>query len=75
MFTDKDSIRNYLSVWGERYRTELTTDILPFWLEHGADPVNGGVYTCVDREGRLMDTTKSVWFSGALRFRVLICLQ
>ena len=68
MFTDKDSIRNYLSVWGERYRTELTTDILPFWLEHGADPVNGGVYTCVDREGRLMDTTKSVWFQGRCAF-------
>lgn len=68
MFTDKDSIRNYLSVWGERYRTELTTNILPFWLEHGADPVNGGVYTCVDREGRLMDTTKSVWFQGRCAF-------
>jgi N-acylglucosamine 2-epimerase len=68
MFTNKDSIRNYLSVWGERYRTELTTDILPFWLEHGADPVNGGVYTCVDREGRLMDTTKSVWFQGRCAF-------
>ena len=26
--------------------------------------VNGGVYTCVNRDGSLMDTTKSVWFQG-----------
>ena len=31
---------------------------------HGYDRENGGVYTCVDRDGRLMDTTKSVWFQG-----------
>ncbi len=68
MFTDKDSIREYLSGWGNRYRADLVNDILPFWLEHGADPVNGGVYTCVDREGRLMDTTKSVWFQGRCAF-------
>lgn len=55
---------NYLKGWADRYRDDLTTDILPFWLRHGADPVNGGVYTCLDREGRLMDSTKSVWFQG-----------
>ncbi len=37
---------------------------MPFWLEHGLDRVNGGVYTCVDRDGTLIDTTKSVWFQG-----------
>jgi len=68
MFESTDSIRKYLSEWAERYRSDLTSDILPFWLEHGADPVNGGVYTCVDREGRLMDPTKSVWFQGRCGF-------
>ena len=68
MFESTDSIRKYLSEWADRYRTDLTSDILPFWLEHGADPVNGGVYTCVDREGRLMDSTKSVWFQGRCGF-------
>ena len=63
MWTE-ESINRYLTDWAERYRHDLTTDILPFWLEHGADPVNGGVYTCVDREGKLMDSTKSVWFQG-----------
>ncbi len=60
--------RAYLTRWRARYIADLTGDILPFWLEHGADPVNGGVYTCVDRRGRLMDSTKSVWFQGRCGF-------
>lgn len=35
-----------------------------FWLEHGMDPVNGGVYTCLDREGNVYSTDKSVWMQG-----------
>ncbi|MBD5308337.1 MAG: N-acylglucosamine 2-epimerase [Bacteroides sp.] len=64
----EESINNYLTEWRDHYLNDLTADILPFWLEHGADPVNGGVYTCVDREGKLMDTTKSVWFQGRCGF-------
>ncbi len=37
-------------------------------MEHGLDRVNGGVYTCLDRDGKLMDTTKSVWFQGRFGF-------
>jgi N-acylglucosamine 2-epimerase len=37
---------------------------MPFWLKYGLDRVNGGVYTCIDRDGTLMDSTKSVWFQG-----------
>ncbi len=58
----------YLGEWATRYRRDLTDDILPFWLKHGLDRVNGGVYTCVDREGNLMDSTKSVWFQGRAAF-------
>lgn len=58
----------YLKHWGDRYRHDLINDILPFWLEHGWDKVNGGVYTCVDRKGDLMDSTKSVWFQGRCGF-------
>lgn len=46
------------------YTRELEENILPFWLKHGIDPENGGMYTCVDRDGTLMDGTKSVWFQG-----------
>ena len=27
----------------ESYRKELVDNILPFWLEHGMDKVNGGI--------------------------------
>lgn len=56
--------RGYLADWQNRYLKELTENILPFWLEHGLDREHGGVYTCVDRSGKLMDPTKSVWFQG-----------
>ena len=35
-----------------------------FWLEHGMDGENGGVYTCLDREGKVFSTDKSVWMQG-----------
>ena len=35
-----------------------------FWLEHGIDNVNGGVYTCLDRQGNVYSTDKSVWMQG-----------
>lgn len=60
--------KKYLSEWGECYRNDLTKNIMPFWLEHGLDRVNGGVYTCLDRDGSLMDSTKSVWFQGRFAF-------
>ncbi len=60
--------KGYLQMWQDRYRNDLINDILPFWLEHGLDRVNGGVYTCLDRQGNLMDPTKSVWFQGRCAF-------
>ena len=56
--------RKLLEKYAAWYETELTDNILPFWLKHGLDPVHGGVYTCLDRDGSLMDPTKSVWFQG-----------
>ncbi len=49
-------------------KTDLITNIMPFWMKYGLDKENGGVYTCVDRDGSLMDTTKSVWFQGRFGF-------
>ncbi len=45
-------------------RKILTSDILPFWLGEAIDTVNGGIYTCLDREGKIYGTDKSVWFQG-----------
>ena len=58
----------YLNDWSQKYRDNLVNDIMPFWLKNGLDRVNGGVYTCVDRDGSLIDTTKSVWFQGRFAF-------
>ena len=44
-------------------RDELKRSV-DFWLEHGMDKEHGGVYTCLDREGNLFSTDKSVWMQG-----------
>ena len=64
-------IKKYLGYWAECYREDLVQNIMPFWMKYGLDTKNGGVYTCVDRNGELMDTTKSVWFQG--RFAYTCC--
>ena len=35
-----------------------------FWLDNGMDPVHGGVYTCLDREGKVFSTDTRVWMQG-----------
>ena len=62
------NIKEYIKQWAESYKADLTENIMPFWMEHGWDKVNGGVYTCVDRDGSLIDSTKSVWFQGRFAF-------
>lgn len=62
------NIDHYLNYWSDLYKEDMLTDIMPFWMEHGLDKVHGGVYTCVDRKGELMDSTKSVWFQGRFAF-------
>lgn len=62
------NVKEYIKSWAESYKKDLTENIMPFWMKYGLDRVNGGVYTCVDRDGSLMDTTKSVWFQGRFAF-------
>lgn len=63
-----EEIKVYLQYWKNRYRAELVDNIMPFWMKNGFDRVNGGVYTCLDRDGKIYDTTKSVWFQGRFGF-------
>lgn len=44
-------------------RAELERS-LAFWLKNGLDRVHGGMYTCLDREGKIFSTDKSVWMQG-----------
>ena len=47
-----------------RWIKEELERCISFWLEHGMDPVHGGVYTCLDRKGEIFSTDKSVWMQG-----------
>lgn len=35
-----------------------------FWINNGMDNQHGGIYTCLDRSGKIFSTDKSVWFQG-----------
>lgn len=56
---DKQALQEVRS-WAQK---ELDTCV-DFWLKHGIDPVNGGIYTCLDRKGEIYSTDKSVWMQG-----------
>ena len=47
----------------EWIRGQLDT-VADFWLKNGMDSVHGGVYTCLDRTGKIYSTDKSVWMQG-----------
>jgi N-acylglucosamine 2-epimerase len=47
-----------------RYRDTLLDDVMPFWLRHGMDREHGGIMTCLDCDGSVLDTDKSIWFQG-----------
>ena len=46
------------------YEKTLLDDVIPFWLRNGLDDEFGGMMTCLDREGKVVDDDKSVWFQG-----------
>ena len=48
----------------EIYRRELFESVVPFWLTHSLDQVNGGQYNSLDRYGAVFDTDKSMWLQG-----------
>ena len=53
----------HLQLHQDWIRSELKRCV-DFWLKNGMDPVHGGVYTCLDREGKVFSTDKSVWMQG-----------
>jgi N-acylglucosamine 2-epimerase len=55
---------NPMTKYAAQYRDELLQNILPFWLNHSKDEVNGGFFTCLDREGKVYDTDKFMWLQG-----------
>ena len=43
------------------YRTSLLEDVVPFWLKHAVDRRHGGIFNCLDRDGSVYNTDKSMW--------------
>jgi len=57
---NRDRIDELIAV----YRDGLLNDTIPFWLEHGLDRDCGGIMTCLDRNGTVIDTDKNMWQQG-----------
>ena len=56
---DRTEVEGYRAwVQGELWRS------VDFWYKNGMDEVYGGIYTCLDREGKIFSTDKSVWMQG-----------
>lgn len=45
-------------------RSQLENTIIPWWDQHGADDVRGGVFTCFSNGGVLESTEKYTWSQG-----------
>lgn len=48
----------------EFYKKALLEDCIPFWLKNSLDRKYGGYLTCLERNGNVYSTDKSVWFQG-----------
>ena len=46
---------------GEDAFARLVDEVLPFWIDRGVDATHGGVMTCLDRDGSVLDHDKGVW--------------
>lgn len=48
------------------YRDDLLNSTVPFWSRHSPDREHGGYFTCLDQDGSVLQTDKSVWFQGRM---------
>lgn len=58
----------HLNEFKKIYKDELFNSVMPFWLKNGVDYENGGYYTGLDREGKIFNDEKSVWFQGRMLY-------
>lgn len=55
---------NQSDQYSELYKSELLKNIVPFWLKHSKDSLQGGFFTCLNRDGSVFDTDKFVWLQA-----------
>ncbi len=56
---------------GRTYRAALLDDCVPFWFPRSVDAEHGGFLHCLDRDGSVVDTDKSVWAQGRMSWMLL----
>lgn len=56
-------MNEYLATTQQWVKEELDRCV-NFWVNNGFDREHGGMYTCLDRKGRVYSTDKSVWMQG-----------
>ena len=44
------------------YEKHILEDVMPFWDRRCIDKEYGGYITCFDREGKMTDDKKYIWF-------------
>lgn len=53
------------------YRSMLLDDCVPFWFPRSIDSEHGGFIHCLDADGAVVDTDKSVWAQGRMAWMLL----
>ncbi len=53
------------------YSRDLLDRTIPFWFPRCIDERNGGFLHCLDQDGSLLDTDKSVWAQGRMSWMLL----
>ncbi len=53
------------------YRDRLLRNTMAFWFPRCLDRHNGGFFHCLDRDGTVVDTDKSVWAQGRMTWMLL----
>lgn len=53
------------------YRDGLLEDTVRFWFPRSVDREHGGFLHCLDRDGTVVDTDKSVWAQGRMSWMLL----
>jgi N-acylglucosamine 2-epimerase len=53
------------------YRDGLLEDTARFWFPRSIDTEHGGFLHCLDRDGTVLDTDKSVWAQGRMSWMLL----
>jgi N-acylglucosamine 2-epimerase len=52
------------SYFSDLYKDALLDNVIPFWMKNSKDSVNGGYFTCLERDGKVFDTDKFMWLQG-----------